>query len=367
MTKITNFVWNPVDDCVISELDGTGSVQAVYTNEPQQYGGVISQRRGTTTSTYHADALGTTRAMTDSTQTTTDTYLYDAWGNLITSSGTTVNPFRWVGRYGYYQDSSTGLVYVRARMYQPTVASWCCADFALFGDGPNLFQYSCNSPLQLIDPSGLFAETTKGCVTKYYTREKDKGFGEDFPTPYETAFHTVKVCTSSDCYGKSPRCCNGNCHLSFSINTVNSGWHVAQTATGLNNSGIYIYPDGPWFPTERDPWPGPGKPSDIDNRDKISWTASGETSFGCDTCIEKRLFFGIKTTIHTDSTGYTLNVRGCCSDCGNELWSSVTMRLNSPRGPNDDIQLRELTGPDDPTRLPSGVEIYERPKLRKVK
>ena len=24
MTKITNFVWNPVDDCVISELDGAG-------------------------------------------------------------------------------------------------------------------------------------------------------------------------------------------------------------------------------------------------------------------------------------------------------------------------------------------------------
>ncbi|RLS75691.1 MAG: hypothetical protein DWI00_07400 [Planctomycetota bacterium] len=43
MTKITNFVWNSVDDCIISEVDETGAVQAAYTNEPQQYG---RQQRG---------------------------------------------------------------------------------------------------------------------------------------------------------------------------------------------------------------------------------------------------------------------------------------------------------------------------------
>ncbi len=33
MTKITSFVWNLVDDGIISELDGAGVFQAVYTNE----------------------------------------------------------------------------------------------------------------------------------------------------------------------------------------------------------------------------------------------------------------------------------------------------------------------------------------------
>ena len=159
MTTTTNFVWDPVSDCVLSELDGTNAVQAVYTNEPQQYGGVLSQRRGTTTSTYHADALGTTRLLTSSTQTTTDTYLYDAWGNLITSSGTTVNPFRWVGRYGYHQDSSTGLVYVRARMYQPTVARWCSVDPLKLQDGSNRFSYVKNATIMQIDAS---EDTTMG-------------------------------------------------------------------------------------------------------------------------------------------------------------------------------------------------------------
>jgi RHS repeat-associated protein len=159
MTKITNFVWNPVDDCIISELDGTGTVQAVYTNEPQQYGGVISQRRGTTTSTHHYDALGSTRFLTDSSGNVTDTYLHDAWGNSVASTGTTVNPFRWVGKYGYYTDDNTGLVYVRARMYQSTMARWMSIDPIYFEDYRNeVFRYARNSPLVRIDPTGLICE-----------------------------------------------------------------------------------------------------------------------------------------------------------------------------------------------------------------
>ena len=154
MTKITNFVWNPVDDCIISELDGTGAVQAVYTNEPQQYGGVISQRRGTTTSTYHTDALGSTRFLTDESGTVTDTYLYDAWGNTVAETGTTTMPFKWVGKYGYYTDESTGQVYVRARMYEPTVARWASID-PKFDETNEVFAYGTNGPVSHLDPSGL--------------------------------------------------------------------------------------------------------------------------------------------------------------------------------------------------------------------
>jgi RHS repeat-associated protein len=152
----TIFVWDSVNDCVMSELDGSGAVQVTYTNEPQQYGGVISQRRGTTTSTYHADALGSTRALTDNSGAVTDTYLNDAWGNSVVSTGTTVNPFRWVGKYGYYTDNSTGQVYVRARMYQPTAARWCSVDpLAVRPRNMILYEYTFNSPTQLVDANGL--------------------------------------------------------------------------------------------------------------------------------------------------------------------------------------------------------------------
>ncbi|MBL8820595.1 MAG: RHS repeat-associated core domain-containing protein, partial [Planctomyces sp.] len=136
----TTFVWDPVNDWVISELDGTGATQAVYTNEPQQYGGVLSQRRGSTSRFLHADALGTTRLLTSTAGATTDTYLLDALGNPVSSTGSTVNPFRWVGRYGYYTDTATGLVYVRARMYAPTIARWVSVDPIYFYDGMNLYR-----------------------------------------------------------------------------------------------------------------------------------------------------------------------------------------------------------------------------------
>jgi RHS repeat-associated protein len=154
MVTITKYVWDTVSDCVLSELDENNAVTAVYTNEPQQYGGVLSQRRGTTSHFHHHDALGSTRFLTDSSGNVTDTYLHDAWGNSVAQTGTTVNTFKWVGKYGYYTDDSTGQVYVRARMYQPAVARWASVDPLRFADGLNLFLYVRSSPILQMDPSG---------------------------------------------------------------------------------------------------------------------------------------------------------------------------------------------------------------------
>ena len=151
----TTFVWDPVFDCVSHELDENNDVKAVYHNEPQQYGGVLSQRRGTTSHYHHHDALGSTRILTDSSGNVTDTYLNDAWGNSIASTGTTVNPFKWVGKHGYYTDDGTGQVYVRARMYQPTTARWRSVDPQEIPEEFNHFSYAGNAPLLFFDPTGL--------------------------------------------------------------------------------------------------------------------------------------------------------------------------------------------------------------------
>jgi RHS repeat-associated protein len=201
MTKITNFVWNPVDDCIISEVDETGAVQAIYTNEPQQYGGVISQRQGTTTSTYHYDALGSTRFLTDSSGNVTDTYLNDAWGNQVASSGTTVNPFKWVGKYGYYTDNSTEQVYVRARMYQPTVARWMSVD-PLFHELLR-YKYGRLNPVLMMDPSGWRS------FTSIWSRP-----GDDEERTYETALIALTVDSdASNCDDGNG--CGGNVTFSF--------------------------------------------------------------------------------------------------------------------------------------------------------
>jgi RHS repeat-associated protein len=43
-------------------------------------------------------------------------------------TGTTVNPFRWVGRVGYYWDDGTGTFYIRARVYEPVTGRWMSQD-----------------------------------------------------------------------------------------------------------------------------------------------------------------------------------------------------------------------------------------------
>ena len=75
--------------------------QVTYTNEPRTYGNLISQRMSSASHYYLFDALGSTRLVTDASENISESLLYDAWGNLLTSAPTMVVPFRWVGELGY--------------------------------------------------------------------------------------------------------------------------------------------------------------------------------------------------------------------------------------------------------------------------
>ncbi len=70
--------------------------------------GLISSNREGVKRYFHFDALGSTRALTDSTGSVTDTYEYNAFGVVESSTGTSTNPFRYVGQYGYYDDGAMG-------------------------------------------------------------------------------------------------------------------------------------------------------------------------------------------------------------------------------------------------------------------
>ena len=153
---VTNYVWDPLSNNVLLETDENDVTQAVYTQEPDTFGNLISQRRDDETSWYHFDGLGSTRELTDATESVTDTNMYDAWGVDVASTGTTDNPFHWVGESGYYDDPETGDYYVRARTYRPTIARWLSADPLGPLDVRGSYLYSfCNST-HITDPSGLY-------------------------------------------------------------------------------------------------------------------------------------------------------------------------------------------------------------------
>jgi len=138
---ITKYIWDFQN--YLAEIDAAETIEAVYTNEPQQYGKLISQyRKGPTIwvpSYYTYDALGSTRLLTNEGGSVKDLYVYDAWGNGGDVTGTTVNPFQWVGRVGYYWDEIQGAFYIRARVYDPVTGRWMSQDPLGFADGLNLY------------------------------------------------------------------------------------------------------------------------------------------------------------------------------------------------------------------------------------
>ena len=111
----------------------------------------LEQVNGSTVLWLHHDQLRSTRLITDGAGVVQATYTYDAYGNLVASTGTVSNPFRFSGQY---QDAESGLYYLRARYYDPVTAQLLSTDLAVaLTRSP--YGYVAGNPLNGLDPSGL--------------------------------------------------------------------------------------------------------------------------------------------------------------------------------------------------------------------
>jgi RHS repeat-associated protein len=133
---------------LVKETDGSNTLVAFYTQGPM----LISQRRGGNSYWYHDDALGSTSAITSSDETVTSTYKYYAFGDVLTSSGTLTNAFKFVGGLGYYSDPDSGLLLLRARYYWADAGRFVTEDPVR--EVLDLYAYAGNSPVGFTDPSG---------------------------------------------------------------------------------------------------------------------------------------------------------------------------------------------------------------------
>ena len=149
-----DFVWDGVN--VLLEADAAGSTQADYTDYPGMWGGLVSERRSGASSYYGTDLQASVRMLLSGAAAVTDQYLYRAFGDEVSSSGSTTNPYQYVGAYGYYLDAETGLMLLTLRYYDAEVGRFVTRDPIGFRGGDwNVYGYVFSNPVSDIDPGGL--------------------------------------------------------------------------------------------------------------------------------------------------------------------------------------------------------------------
>lgn len=111
----------------------------------------IAQINGEEKITYlHHDQLGSTRLLTNSSGEAKGSYTYSPYGAVSGQTGSTTTP---LGFNGQYTNSSTGLIYMRARTYDPVTAQFLSADPLVAKTGEP-YSYAADDPVNEEDPSG---------------------------------------------------------------------------------------------------------------------------------------------------------------------------------------------------------------------
>ncbi|WP_373524896.1 RHS repeat-associated core domain-containing protein [Nostoc sp.] len=130
-------------------LNGAVQVKYVYGND------LIAQEQENSRTFYHVDGLSSTRVLTDATGNLVSTYDYEAFGELLNSSGGTENKYLFAGEQF---DEALGDYYNRARYYDADTGRFIRKDDyeGQISDPLTLHKYiyANSNPVSFIDPSG---------------------------------------------------------------------------------------------------------------------------------------------------------------------------------------------------------------------
>jgi RHS repeat-associated protein len=117
---------------------------------------LIGQERGNADSYYLVDGLGSTRGLTDGAGNATNTYSYDAFGNLIASAGNVENDYLFAGEQF---DEDLEQYYLRQRYYKSETGRFTRQDTysGHISDPITLHKYiyANANPVNGVDPSGF--------------------------------------------------------------------------------------------------------------------------------------------------------------------------------------------------------------------
>ena len=144
----------PVTETLSFSYDASGMLMSVVYNGTAYF--------------YTVNLQGDVVAIVDASGTAVVSYAYDAWGNILSVTGTMAdtlgesNPLRY---RGYVYDNETELYYLQSRYYDPELGRFINADaFTSTGQGilgNNMFAYCRNNPVFRKDIAGTLDECTK--------------------------------------------------------------------------------------------------------------------------------------------------------------------------------------------------------------
>jgi RHS repeat-associated protein len=157
----TNYLYDGFN--LLEEVDSAGNVLAKYTHGAAVDEDLAMLRNGTA-SYYHQDGLGSITSLSSPTGALANTYTYDAFGRLTASTGNLTNPFQYTGREF---DSETGLLFNRARYFDPSAGRFLSQDPIRFRGGMNFYAYVRNNPAVFKDVfgyQGCSAQSPNACA-----------------------------------------------------------------------------------------------------------------------------------------------------------------------------------------------------------
>ena len=161
------YLWN--ESKLVGQKVGNDAVRILYDANDEPVGFTVND----TASYYYVKNLqGDVLAIVDKTGAEKVSYVYDAYGQIVSMTGdATLQKLNPCTYRGYYYDAETGLYYLQSRYYNPEWGRFINADVAevlnVSQENPvsaNLFAYCKNNPVNMVDQSGTIAANVIGAV-----------------------------------------------------------------------------------------------------------------------------------------------------------------------------------------------------------
>lgn len=137
---------------ILSETSGSAAPDAFYTHG-NGIDEILSVRRSGAAASFQKDHLGSI-VRTFSAGGVSNSSQFDSYGRITSSGGIVDSPYSFTGRE---RDAESGLMYYRARYYDPESGRFISEDPISFAGGNNTYAYVGANPAGLRDPSGLAA------------------------------------------------------------------------------------------------------------------------------------------------------------------------------------------------------------------